>query len=439
MIAPAGRIDLRRATELGEVADQGVVEHAALREVFNQRAVTRVVHRRDDLPHALDGRERFRAVNVPGDFVEDGDEGVDRDEAHAGFNQTPREQATLSKPGQPVTCADFLRLLRQVERLTRFRARHQPVRRGKTGIHQLGVRTGLKVSHRLIHDVSQFLPTLQSHLADFARRQQIGHLEILLRRVGVEHERVKTFAEETGVLTMREVAAGWSHRFGQNNVGGQFVAPAFEVLERTTGVRRVDSARKEPSGLHHLMTGVMHRRGRVITGADQRELVRNLRVQRENLGDLDVGIIGPDRFERPADLARRVGFHVPGVQLARRAQIEDQNHRFPVIPLGDCALGLKRGEVGEREAEGAQHADLQEVASRDAVTGGNGAFAGDFEHNRKTFYNTGSTQAKLSLCRVADNRQNHPKMRHGPLRRASRRLADRTGRCRKGVRNSADG
>ena len=183
---------------------------------------------------------------------------------------------------------------------------------------------------------------MQANVADLLRGQQVRHFKIFLRRIGIEHERIKRFAEETGVLAVREVAAGWSHRFGQNDVGGQFVAPAFEILERTTGVRRVDSARKEPPGLHHLMTGVVHGRGRMITGPDQRELVRNLRVQRENLGDLDVGIIGPDRFERPADLARRVGFHVPGVQLARRAQIEDQDDRFPVIPLGDCALGLKR-------------------------------------------------------------------------------------------------
>ena len=86
VVASAGGIDLRRATELGEVADQRVVEHPALEQVFNQRAVTLVVHGRNNVAHALDGSKRFGAVNVPGDFVKDRDEGVDGDETNTGFD-----------------------------------------------------------------------------------------------------------------------------------------------------------------------------------------------------------------------------------------------------------------------------------------------------------------------------------------------------------------
>ena len=111
MITSAGRIDFGRASEFGEVADQGGVEQAALGKIRNQRAVTPVVHRRDDVFHALDGGERLGAVNIPGNFVENGNERVDGDEADASLDQTPRQQAALAEAGQTVAFADLLRFL----------------------------------------------------------------------------------------------------------------------------------------------------------------------------------------------------------------------------------------------------------------------------------------------------------------------------------------
>ena len=141
-------------------------------------------------------------------------------------------------------------------------------------------------------------------------------------------------------MPVREVAAGRAHRFGQNHVGGQFVAPAPEILERTAGMGRVDAAGKEPAGLHHLMAGIVHGSRRVITSADERELVRNPGVQGKDLGKLDVRIVGPDRLERPADLARRLRLHIPGVQLAWSAEIEDHYHRFLIVAFAHGPHGL---------------------------------------------------------------------------------------------------
>ena len=118
------------------------------------------------------------------------------------------------------------------------------------------------------------------------------------------------------------------------------------------------------------MAGVVHGRCGVITGAHQRELVRDLRVQRKNLGDLDVRVVGPNRLEGSPDLAWGIRFHIPGVQLARSAQVENHDHGLLVLALGHGAHGLQRGQVGERETQGAQGADLEEVATRDSVAGG---------------------------------------------------------------------
>src|SRR2546426_4680066 len=42
---------------------------------------------------------------------------------------------------------------------------------------------------------------------------------------------------------------------------------------------------------------------------------------------------------------------------SRRAEIEDQDDRFLVIPAGDRAQGLKRGQIGKGETEGAQRSE----------------------------------------------------------------------------------
>ena len=161
VVAPAGRIHARRAAELGQVAHQRRVQHAALVEVFDQRAVRLVVHRRDDVLHAFDRRERLRAVDVPGDFVEHGEERVDRDEPHARLDQPPRQQAALAEAVHAVALADAGRLLGQVERLARLLARHQAERGLEVFVHQLGVLAGFEILDGRIDDLAQLPPPLE--------------------------------------------------------------------------------------------------------------------------------------------------------------------------------------------------------------------------------------------------------------------------------------
>ena len=123
------------------------------------------------------------------------------------------------------------------------------------------------------------------------------------------------------------------------------------------------------------MAGVVHRRGGVIARcARARTCPRCFAVQREDLGDLDAGGVGLDRLERPADFARRVGLHVPGVELAGRAEIEDHDAGALVLRLvrrRPCAC--RASNCGSDNPMRAERADLQEVAARDAVAGGDGA------------------------------------------------------------------
>src|SRR5262245_23073629 len=76
MIATARRIHPRRATKLGQIANQRRIEHPTLIEILYKRAVRLVVHRRDDVLHPLNRSERLRAVDVPRNLIEHSQERI---------------------------------------------------------------------------------------------------------------------------------------------------------------------------------------------------------------------------------------------------------------------------------------------------------------------------------------------------------------------------
>ena len=110
------------------------------------------------------------------------------------------------------------------------------------------------------------------------------------------------FSEEPGVLAVRQVAAGGSHRLGEDHMGRQITAAALQVGGDAAGVRRVDSTGEQAARLHHLVTGVVNRRGGVVAAADDRELVAVLGVTRQNLADRKPAASHRDRLERAPDL-----------------------------------------------------------------------------------------------------------------------------------------
>ena len=106
MVAAAGRIDLGRPAELAERQHHRRLEHPPPRQVFQQGRVGIVEIGPDLVLVALDRAERGRAVDVPGDLVEDGLEHVDGDEPDAPLDQPAGQQAALAEPGAAVAVAD---------------------------------------------------------------------------------------------------------------------------------------------------------------------------------------------------------------------------------------------------------------------------------------------------------------------------------------------
>src|SRR4029077_3459327 len=101
-------------------------------------------------------------MDVPGDFVEHSDERVNGDEAYSGFDQTPGQETTLAEARHAVALTDFLRLFGQIKCLTRLCAGHEPVSIGEIAIHQFGALTGFKILDRIVDDLAQLTPPLES-------------------------------------------------------------------------------------------------------------------------------------------------------------------------------------------------------------------------------------------------------------------------------------
>ena len=150
MVAPAGRVDLRRATELAQRQDHRVVQHAAIAEVLDQRRKPIVEHRPHQVAVAADRAERRRAVNVPRNFVKHRLEHIDGHEAHTGFDQPPGEQTALSETITAVFVANVVLFAVHLESRARLLRRHQGIGLMECRIEQPGVLRRLELADRLV-------------------------------------------------------------------------------------------------------------------------------------------------------------------------------------------------------------------------------------------------------------------------------------------------
>ena len=273
VVTSARRIHSGGAAEFREPCHERVVEHATLAEILDQGGVGLVIHRTNDFLHPFDRCERLRAVDVPGDLVEDREEGVDRYESHAVLDQPPRQQAALPKPVHAIPLADRLRLLGKVEGGAGLRACHQPVGHLEIFIEQSRILAGLKLPRHRLHDLAHLPPPVEPGHADLVGRQQVRHAEVGLGGVGHQRERILRLAEKASRLSVGKIAAAPAHQLRQHDERRQVGPPAEQMGCHAAGVRRVDAAGKPPSGLHHLPASVVHRSAVVAAGPHERKLV----------------------------------------------------------------------------------------------------------------------------------------------------------------------
>jgi hypothetical protein len=92
------------------------------------------------------------------------------------------------------------------------------------------------------------------------------------------------------------------------------------------------------------------------------DLVHLLGQLRQMLADLNAGDVRSGGLELAANLRRRIGLHVPQIDLAGTAEEEQEDARPGPLRRGRL-LGTKRLELAGRESEQAQAADAQQFAA----------------------------------------------------------------------------
>ena len=162
------------------------------------------------------------------------------------------------------------------------------------------------------------------------RQAQLRQVEV--RRVGVlgEEERIVHLAEEARLLPRRDRAVADDVRVATDV--GMSPAPAPARHHRAVGREQVERVLQPDVVGRRRVPGqrVVRRRVVVLHGVGhaphERDLVHDLRHPRQALGDLDRRRNGRDRLVRPADLVGRVRLHVEHVDVARPAELVEEDH-----------------------------------------------------------------------------------------------------------------
>ena len=306
-------------------------------------------------------------MDVPGDLVEDGEEGVDGHEPDARFDEAAGEEATLPEAVHPVAFADGDRLLGEIEGGAGLGAGHHPIGGLEGIVEEAGIFAGLELAHGGFDDVAHLAAAIEAGDADLIGGEEVGDFEIGLGGIGHEGERVVGFAKEAAGLTVGEVAATAPHELGEDDERGEVGAAAEEVGGDSAGVGGIDAAGEAAAGLHHLPAGVVDGGAVVVAGANEGELVGDGGVAGEELRDLEGVGLRADRLERAADFGCRLRLHVPEVEVAGGPEVEDHDAGALLMAGAEPPLGRGAHHLRQGEADRGQGPDMEEVAAGGAA------------------------------------------------------------------------
>ena len=228
-------------------------------------------------------------------------------------------------------------------------------------IHQAGIFAGLELRDRRLDDVPHLAAPFKAMGPDLVGRQQVRHLEVLLRRIGHQGERIVGLAQKPTGLPIGQIAAAPPHQLRQHHKGRQVGTTPLEVRQHGARMWCLNASGESPTGLHHLPPGVVHGRPIVVARPDQRKLVGDGRMTRQQFGNFERVGFRADGLERPANLGRGIGLHVPQVDVAGAAQVEDHDARTPVVHGLQRTLLLGLQVLRQRQADRRQRPHLQEL------------------------------------------------------------------------------
>ena len=183
---------------------------------------------------------------------------------------------------------------------------------------------------------------------------------------------------------MWHVAACVADRVGHQHVGRNVPLGPLELGQHAADVRVFDAALKEPAGLHHLMARVVDSRGRVVHRAHQGKLVGVTGHAGEQFRNLNPVSVRRNRLVRAADFGRRVGLHVPRVDLAGRPHQEKED-TVDILFRADGAVSLQPHQVRHAQTEQGERAGVEKVAPSQAITKMNGLVRVESKHGTFSF------------------------------------------------------
>ncbi len=101
---------------------------------------------------------------------------------------------------------------------------------------------------------------------------------------------------------------------------------------------------------------------RADDAANERELVRHLRHQRQVLADFDAGNVRLDRLELAADFRRRIHLQIERVLVRRPARQINHDDRFVRSP--DAGRRFRLEKFRQRRAAQGKPANLEKIPPR---------------------------------------------------------------------------
>ena len=242
----------------------------------------------------------------------------DRDERHARLDEPARQQARLPDPGPAVAVVRREGLGREVERLASLRAGDPRECLGGKPVQTLHHPRGIAATLESVELGKQVAAVGES-----VESQAIGRVEVAdlrpAEQVALDWERVEAGAEVGRLAERRRVRDGDVGRHawpaGPSDPGGDR-ADARAVVASGVRLGRGE-ARHDPVRAR----AVVGRR--VVQAPDDRQLVHDPRLAREQLADRDAGDIRRDRPEFAPEFPGRVGLQVVGIDVAGAAPEKD--------------------------------------------------------------------------------------------------------------------
>ncbi len=371
VVAAGGGVHLRAPAELPHHHDQGPFEHPAHDQVFQQAGEGRVELRKQLI---LEGLEVV-AVGVPCGV------GVGRpgDAGHAGpgLDEPPREQDAVAVdipavaiPGPGIFPVDPEGIL--------GRGRGEQVvgaclESAQVAKASMAFQAGREPADFRFKPLARFEP----RGVDVRRERQLGHGEVAGAGVFEHEQRVVRSAQPAA----EEAGLRWSPGPFGRHVGERDVRndrPDRRAAEPDDRPDRRVVVGGEPSPqFAPIVPGqaaINGRRVRVVHAvmgrADQGPQMNLARETGEMLGNLDPRQTRSDRLELAPDLDRRVGLHVPHVELAGAAVQEDDDARIgpgrESRAVGHApASGIGLEQLREGQAQRGAAADLHHLSTRD--------------------------------------------------------------------------